>query len=52
MGYNDHMRSSDAQSTATFSQDQIEGDEYTREENPDPRSQDGKGSYWNHVDED
>lgn len=50
MGYNDHMRSSEAQSTATFTQDQIEGDKYTRNEDPNGNYSNGQDYYWNYVD--
>jgi len=51
MGYNDHMRDTDEQSVATFTEEQVNGDDYTREEDPDPRGQKGKGNYWNYVEE-
>lgn len=43
----DRQRNMEEQSTAVWTQEQYEGDEYTREDD----EEDGEDSYWNYVDE-
>jgi len=46
MGYNDHLRDASEQSTAVWTEEQFDGDEYSRADDED----DGEDSYWNYTD--